>query len=380
MAQHRAEQRSRHRRCTLVATHAAHAGVSRSTVKAADSRRSPRLHRRRLRHRLPSIPTVVGHRRPGHRRCRCDHGRPPAARHPARSALSSQGGPLSGTDAVGFVGGVRASARSAATPSARPLQDAADARLKAAAEEQAAERNAELKSLGKAAEARAGEIAKNQWQLPTTGYHLTARFGMAGGLWSSNHTGLDFAAPRAPRSSRSPTASSPRPARPAPTATRPSRPSPTAPRSGTATRRPIGVSVGEPRHRRPADRRRSAAPATPPAPTSTSRSAPAAATRSTPSRHWSSTGSRPSLSAPDACTLGPSPSSPPARSVACSPCCPRGAARHLRREVGEHHLGTCLESLRDARAPRADHADGHAPCGSPSDRSGPARPLGCRCG
>ena len=27
------------------------------------------------------------------------------------------------------------------------------------------------------------------------GYHLTARFGMAGGLWSSNHTGLDFAAP-----------------------------------------------------------------------------------------------------------------------------------------------------------------------------------------
>ena len=74
------------------------------------------------------------------------------------------------------------------------LQDAADATLlKAAAEQQAAERNAELKSLGKAAEARAGEIAKNQWHLPTTGYHLTARFGMAGGLWSSNHTGLDFA-------------------------------------------------------------------------------------------------------------------------------------------------------------------------------------------
>jgi len=38
-------------------------------------------------------------------------------------------------------------------------------------------------------------IAKNQWVLPTTGYHLTARFGMSGGLWSSNHTGLDFAAP-----------------------------------------------------------------------------------------------------------------------------------------------------------------------------------------
>jgi murein DD-endopeptidase MepM/ murein hydrolase activator NlpD len=73
------------------------------------------------------------------------------------------------------------------------MEDAADARLKAAAEQDAAERNAELKSLGKAAEARAGEIAKNQWTLPTSGYRLTARFGMSGGLWSSNHTGLDFA-------------------------------------------------------------------------------------------------------------------------------------------------------------------------------------------
>ena len=27
------------------------------------------------------------------------------------------------------------------------------------------------------------------------GYRLTARFGQSGGLWSSNHTGLDFAAP-----------------------------------------------------------------------------------------------------------------------------------------------------------------------------------------
>ncbi|RLV50161.1 M23 family metallopeptidase [Nocardioides mangrovicus] len=33
------------------------------------------------------------------------------------------------------------------------------------------------------------------WHLPTEGYHLTARFGSAGGLWANNHTGLDFAAP-----------------------------------------------------------------------------------------------------------------------------------------------------------------------------------------
>ncbi|KAA1415849.1 M23 family metallopeptidase [Nocardioides humilatus] len=31
--------------------------------------------------------------------------------------------------------------------------------------------------------------------LPVTGYHLTARFDDAGGLWSHDHTGLDFAAP-----------------------------------------------------------------------------------------------------------------------------------------------------------------------------------------
>jgi murein DD-endopeptidase MepM/ murein hydrolase activator NlpD len=106
--------------------------------------------------------------------------------------LSSHGQYLTGTDAIGFVGGPRERAISRDSER-QALQDAADAQLKQAAEQQAAERNAELRSLGKAAEARAGEIAKNQWQLPTTGYRLTARFGMSGGLWSSNHTGLDFA-------------------------------------------------------------------------------------------------------------------------------------------------------------------------------------------
>ncbi len=33
------------------------------------------------------------------------------------------------------------------------------------------------------------------WTLPVTGYHLTGRFGQSSGLWSSTHTGLDFAAP-----------------------------------------------------------------------------------------------------------------------------------------------------------------------------------------
>jgi murein DD-endopeptidase MepM/ murein hydrolase activator NlpD len=33
------------------------------------------------------------------------------------------------------------------------------------------------------------------WVLPVVGYHLTGRFGQSSGLWSSTHTGLDFAAP-----------------------------------------------------------------------------------------------------------------------------------------------------------------------------------------
>jgi murein DD-endopeptidase MepM/ murein hydrolase activator NlpD len=110
------------------------------------------------------------------------------------SPFHLQGQSLGGTDAVGFAGDSRERAISRDSER-QALQDAADAELKEAAEQQAAERNAALKSLGRAAEARAGEIAKNQWTLPTSGYRLTARFGMSGGLWSSNHTGLDFAAP-----------------------------------------------------------------------------------------------------------------------------------------------------------------------------------------
>ncbi|ROR90693.1 M23 family metallopeptidase [Nocardioides aurantiacus] len=33
------------------------------------------------------------------------------------------------------------------------------------------------------------------WQLPVAAYHLTGRFGASSSLWSSSHTGLDFAAP-----------------------------------------------------------------------------------------------------------------------------------------------------------------------------------------
>jgi murein DD-endopeptidase MepM/ murein hydrolase activator NlpD len=185
MGNHRAERHSRHSPATGRQPVPAH-------HRAETPHREPSVRlNRSLARRLPAIPTIVGITALAAAALGAvtvDHA--PAA--PSAFALSSHGQHLTGTDAVAFVGGPRERAISRDSER-QALEDAADADLKAAAEQQAAERNAALKSLGKAAEARAGEIAKNQWQLPTTGYRLTARFGSSGGLWSSNHTGLDFA-------------------------------------------------------------------------------------------------------------------------------------------------------------------------------------------
>ena len=73
------------------------------------------------------------------------------------------------------------------------LEDAADEKLIAQAEQQARERNAALAQFAKQAEAQAAKIALNQWVLPVDDYHLTAEFG-DWGLWAGYHTGLDFSA------------------------------------------------------------------------------------------------------------------------------------------------------------------------------------------
>ena len=75
------------------------------------------------------------------------------------------------------------------------LADAADEDVLEAVEAQAQERNAALAQLAASAEKYAGEIAANAWQLPLSGYRLTARFGYSSSLWANTHTGLDFAAP-----------------------------------------------------------------------------------------------------------------------------------------------------------------------------------------
>ena len=75
------------------------------------------------------------------------------------------------------------------------LEDRADAKLVAQAEDQARQRDAALAKLTALAQQQADKLRLNQWVLPVAGYHLTAGFGEYSGLWSHYHTGLDFAAP-----------------------------------------------------------------------------------------------------------------------------------------------------------------------------------------
>lgn len=74
------------------------------------------------------------------------------------------------------------------------LAQAAGVDLEAEAQRHAEERTSALGELAKDAEKEAAEIALNRWVLPLANYRLTATFGEYG-LWSSYHTGLDFAAP-----------------------------------------------------------------------------------------------------------------------------------------------------------------------------------------
>ena len=75
------------------------------------------------------------------------------------------------------------------------IDHAQQRRMEHAAEQQAAARNQALAELANRAEDRARVIKSNMWVLPVEHYDITATFGSGGSLWSSDHTGLDFAAP-----------------------------------------------------------------------------------------------------------------------------------------------------------------------------------------
>ena len=57
------------------------------------------------------------------------------------------------------------------------------------------DRGAALRTISSQADSRAREIAADRWALPLREYRLTGRFGDRSYLWSTFHTGLDFAAP-----------------------------------------------------------------------------------------------------------------------------------------------------------------------------------------
>ncbi len=102
---------------------------------------------------------------------------------------------FSGTDAFNFTGTDSRSQAISRDSERQALKAAADQDLKDAVEEQSAQRNEALATLARSAQQRADQIAKNLWVLPASAYRITARFGQSSGLWSNNHTGLDFAAP-----------------------------------------------------------------------------------------------------------------------------------------------------------------------------------------
>lgn len=60
---------------------------------------------------------------------------------------------------------------------------------------QAAQTVAAREDLAAAVGKEAKQLEQNRWVVPVTGYNLTARFGQRSGLWSTVHTGLDFAGP-----------------------------------------------------------------------------------------------------------------------------------------------------------------------------------------
>ncbi|WP_427888716.1 M23 family metallopeptidase [Kribbella sp. GL6] len=86
----------------------------------------------------------------------------------------------------------KAAAAKKAADSAKALEAA---KAEAAAKAAAIAKQAAVAKQAEAAKQAAIVAAAPKIVLPTTGYHLTARFNQAGGRWAHKHTGLDFAAP-----------------------------------------------------------------------------------------------------------------------------------------------------------------------------------------
>jgi murein DD-endopeptidase MepM/ murein hydrolase activator NlpD len=112
--------------------------------------------------------------------------------------FASQASVLNAATSIGSSDAVSGRQRAVSRDSERKaLQDAADAELLAAAEDQAKERDAALAALAASAEKHAKVIARNAWQfaLPLGSYDVSHNYGQCSYLWANCHTGEDFSAP-----------------------------------------------------------------------------------------------------------------------------------------------------------------------------------------
>ena len=116
------------------------------------------------------------------------------ADHHAPPAKIMQASALTGAGGVGSSNLVGNDRGPVVSRDARRDTSAADDQMQAEAEAQVKQRATALADANAQADKQNAQIKLNLWHLPMTSYHLTARFGDYG-LWSSFHTGLDFAAP-----------------------------------------------------------------------------------------------------------------------------------------------------------------------------------------
>jgi hypothetical protein len=191
MGNHRADRRGPKRAATTGSTPA----VTTRAARPASGGKRKATRRRAISSPLPSAPTVIGAvaiLAAAGGAVAFGQGQLPGDGNIALSAGASDS--LDGTDAFGFGGDARAQAISRDSDR-QAQQDKAQQAIQSSINEQAQVRTGKILALANSAEKRADQIAKNLWVLPTIGYHLTARFGQSSGLWSHNHTGLDFAAP-----------------------------------------------------------------------------------------------------------------------------------------------------------------------------------------
>ncbi|MDH2387544.1 M23 family metallopeptidase [Streptomyces sp. HNM0663] len=106
--------------------------------------------------------------------------------NPARTAIAAL---VAGMGVSAVLGSGVAFAGEPAVSSGSPVSAVASA--------VAAQAEAQAKAAKATAEAakKAEAAAKKAWQKPVSKYTLTATFGKAGNMWSSNHSGQDFAVP-----------------------------------------------------------------------------------------------------------------------------------------------------------------------------------------